>query len=283
MKNILKIIIVILITFIGNFVFAADISLYTNQTNIKTGDEFTIDVLVHTKEKLNAVEGKLIFPKNDLEIKEIRDGNSIINFWVEKPTNNDGIISFSGITPGGFKGNNEKVFSVVFKAKNMNEIMFSLSNISLLLADGEGTNATENIFNISLSIEKGEDNNLLQILTDSEPPEYFNPIITSDPNIFDGKNFIAFATQDKDSGLSHFEIKEGWISFYKKAESPYLLKNQNLNKKIYIKAIDLNGNERDVVINALNPEPWYKQFAIFGLLLIAIIIFLIKRIHAKIF
>lgn len=283
MKNLFKIVIIISIIFSSSFAFAADISLYTNQTGIKTGDEFTIDVLVHTKEKLNAVEGKLIFPKNDLEIKEIRDGNSIINFWVEKPINNDGIISFSGITPGGFKGNNQKIFSVVFKAKNIAEIMLTLNNISLLLADGEGTNSTENIFNISLNIEDGKDNYLLQTSADSEPPENFNPIITSDPNIFEGKNFIAFATQDKDSGLSHFEIKEGWIDFYKKAESPYLLKNQKLNKKIKIKAIDLNGNERIVVFNAQNPDPWYKQFIIFELLLVVMMVFLIRKIYAKIF
>lgn len=281
MKKIIKSIIFIFIVCVFNISHAADISLYSNTTDIKTGDEFIIDVFVHSDLKINAVEGKLIYPKNNLEIKEIRDGNSVVNFWIEKPQDNDGIINFSGITPAGFKGNNKKVFSIVFKARNTGEIMLNLSDIKLLIADGEGTNSLSNIFNINLNIKKGADNSIMEILTDVESPENFNPIISSDSNIFDGKKFIVFATQDKDSGMSHFEIKEGWLDFYKKAESPYRLKDQDLSKKIYIKAIDLNGNERIVIVNAQNPKPWYKHYEFFGLILLGVIIILFKRKYGK--
>lgn len=281
MKKIIKSIILIFIVCVFNISHAADISLYSNTTDIKTGDEFIVDVFVHTDLKINAVEGKLIYPKNNLEIKEIRDGNSVVNFWIEKPQDNDGIISFSGITPAGFNGNNKKLFSIVFKAKNIGETMINLDDVKLLTADGHGTNSLSNIFNLNLNIKKGADNSIIEILTDIESPENFNPIISSDSNIFDGKKFIVFATQDKDSGMSHFEIKEGWLDFYKKAESPYILKDQKLSKEIKIKAIDLNGNERIVIVNAQNPRPWYKHYEIFGLILLGVIIILFKRKYGK--
>lgn len=284
MRKIIQIIIIFVLTLVSSHAFAADISLYADQNYLKTGDEFTLNVLVHSTESINAVEGQLIYAKEILEIKEIRDGNSVINFWIQKPTNTSGVINFSGITPaGGFKGSNQKIFSVVFTAKEIGETSLFLDNVKILLDDGQGTNSVDKIIGTTIAIEEGGDNNKKDFVSDTESPEHFNPIITSNENIFNGKNFLVFATQDKESGISHYEIKEGWFSFYKKAESPYLLKNQKLNKKIYIKAFDLNENERLVIMDALNPDPWYKQFAIFGLLLVAIIIFLIKRIHAKIF
>ena len=43
------------------------------------------------------------------------------------------------------------------------------------------------------------------------------------------------------------------------AESPYLLKNQKLNKNIFIKAVDKNGNERVAVLLPQKPLPWYEK------------------------
>lgn len=76
----------------------------------------------------------------------------------------------------------------------------------------------------------------------STPKMWINKMF-SDPAIFDGKYFLVFATQDKGSGISHYEVCEGGKRKCAIAESPYLLQNQKLNQKIFVKAVDKNGNE----------------------------------------
>jgi hypothetical protein len=229
---------------------------------------------------LNAVEGVLHYPINNFELKEIRDGNSVINFWVEKKETGPGKIAFSGITAVGFKGTNQKILSVVFTVKNEGSAQIYIENAKLLLNDGEGSDALVSIFNTTLDIKKGLDNTQKESLEDFEMPEYFNPEIISEENIAGGMNVLIFSTQDKGSGISHYEIKEGFFDTFKIAESPYVLKNQNLNKKISIKAIDLNGNERLVEINAVYPDEQQVIFVKIILVLLAIstIVFIVKKI-----
>ena len=51
-------------------------------------------------------------------------------------------------------------------------------------------------------------------------------------------------------GIARYEVCEGSKRKCALAESPYLLKNQKLNKNIFIKAVDKNGNERIAMIAA---------------------------------
>ncbi len=62
---------------------AAEISLDSKTKEIGVGSQFEVGFFLNTEgEDINAVEGKIIFPKTLLELKEIKDGNSIINFWI---------------------------------------------------------------------------------------------------------------------------------------------------------------------------------------------------------
>ena len=119
-------------------------------------------------------------------------------------------------------------------------------------------------------------------MVDKELPEDFNPTIERVPNIFDGKYFIVFATQDKKSGINNYMIREGTWGWFSTVESPYLLKNQTLDRKIFIKAVDKAGNERIVVLNARNQAPWYREYYVLGIiLLIAVLLFLLKKLWGK--
>ena len=65
---------------------AAEIYFDNKNQEIRVGDQFEVGVFINTdEESINAIEGKIIFPQDLLEIKKINDGNSIINFWIEKP------------------------------------------------------------------------------------------------------------------------------------------------------------------------------------------------------
>lgn len=274
--------------FVAIPVFAAEISLETKSTEIAAGQQFQINLLLDTEgEEINAVEGKIVFP-NILELKEIRDGNSIINFWIEKPKKQNNAIVFSGITPGGFTGNSSLLFSVVFEAKKEGRGLIEIQNAKTLINDGKGTPAETKISSFQFNIKEVGLPKELQLpeIKDVEPPESFVPEIARDESIFEGKCFLVFVTQDKASGIDHYEIKESrqrilsvfgkWVT----TESPYVLHDQELRSFIFVKAVDKNGNKIIIKIAPRNPLLWYKNYEnwiiIVGVLVAAVISRLVR-------
>lgn len=265
--------------------FAAEVSFVSEKHTFAQNEEFLVSVYLNTEgESINAFEGKLFFPSDFLEKKEIRDGNSLINFWVERPDLKPSVngekreaISFSGITPGGFLGTKGFLFSVVFRAKKSGEGTIGTDNLRFLRNDGTGTPAKVKAlpFSFSISGKTVPEGTVFEAIKDSEPPESFTPLISKDQNLFDGKFFLVFATQDKGSGLDYYEVKEEGSESFSRAESPYLLKNQRLDAKILVKAIDKAGNERVAEVPAQNLASW-KQIAIL-LFLMALAIFVFRK------
>lgn len=265
--------------------FAANL-YFSGEQEFAVGSQFNIDLIINTEgEAINAIEGSITFQNDFLEVKEFSDGDSIINFWLQKPKlTPSNQISFSGITPGGYNGNQGKVFSIMFQSLKEGEADINFSNLKILLNDGSGTAAqvktTAMKIKISASIEASVSAPTQK--TDNEPPETFVPEIASSTDIFDGQWFLVFATQDKISGVDHYEVKEGWRGFIV-AESPYLLKNQNLDQTIYVKAVDKSGNERIIVLPTKGPR-WYRNYLIWFiiiLLMVSLYIFIKKFYGAK--
>lgn len=261
-------------------VFSANLIFDTEKKNFGLGEEFLVNVMLNTEGiSVNAVEGKIIFPSQLLEIKEIRDGNSAVNFWIERPEKSKiGELTFSGITPGGLSGSKVFLYSIVFQSKLDGEGAIKTSQLVVLQNDGKGTktDVSPSSFPFIVSKEPG-DRSTVERIVDNEKPEDFTPAIESNIGMFDGKYFLVFSTQDKGSGIAEYQVREGWFSFYKKADSPYLIKNQSLNKKIYVKAIDKYGNERVAILKTQNTSPWYKQYKIFAIIFIIIVSFILFR------
>lgn len=254
--------------------FASTVFVESEKINFKTGEEFLAEIFLDTEsETINALEGELLFSSDFLEIIELRDGNSSINFWVEKPGSiEQGKISFSGITPLGVTGDKKFVFSVLFKTKKSGNSVVDLEKVQVLKNDGTGEKASVEILPLTFSISHELSDKDQDQLVDNVAPEDFFPQISSDPEIFDGKSFLVFFTQDKGKGLRGFQVKEGFLGRFKEAKSPHLLQDQSLKKRIYVKAIDIDGNDRVVAIN--------KTFD-YSTLLYAIIIVMILKISAK--
>ena len=267
-------------------IFAAEISFDAKIKEIAVGERFEVGVFLNTEEEyINAVEGKVIFPENLLELKEIRDGNSIVNFWIERPKIKSGPegeqvpygasnqIAFSGIIPGGYAGEKGLIFSAIFRVKNEGEGIIEIQEAKTLLNDGKGTEASLSISNLQFLISKQVPSPQIPIseIKDIEPPELFEPMISQDPEIFDGKYFLVFLTQDKGSGIDYYEVCEGKRQCVV-AESPYLLQNQSLDREIIVKAIDKSGNERIVTLPAQKPAIWYKNYLILAIIILVIAI-----------
>ncbi len=264
---------------------AADIYFNTNNNNniFSQNEDFLVQVFLDSTEvKVNALEGTVVFPPELLVLKEIRDGNSAINFWIKKPESlSDGVVSFSGITTGGFSGEKRFLFGMVFQTKKIGSGKLSFNGLKVLQNDGLATKIAvkETLFDFSISLEGGSRPEDLKI-KDNAPPEIFYPSVAEDSTIFDGKYFLVFSTVDKGSGVDHYEVREGFWGKYITAKSPYLLKDQSLSSNIYIKAVDKAGNERRVEIKAQNLVFLLELGFILGIILI-IAIFLSKKIWLK--
>ena len=121
-------------------------------------------------------------------------------------------------------------------------------------------------------------------------------------DIYNGKNYIIFSTNDKQSGVDHYEIleikpteavgQEPKLKWYERllgqkkkapawieSEMPYVLKDQSLKSIVKVRAVDKAGNERTVEYIPLKereaPLETFFQKYLFMLLLITVIIILL--------
>lgn len=249
---------------------AVEMNFYSNSGNFYPAQTVVVNFSVNSRGKnINTIKGKITYPKNILDLQEIRDGGSIINLWVERPQISSGQdVSFAGVSTGGFKDDNGFIFSLIFKVRENKsgydqKGLISFRNAEILLNDGLGTKIdvsdagysffqkTEAFTGISGSNEA--------FIEDRDSPSVFSPYVTRDQNIFDNRWVLIFSAQDKSSGVDHYEVHETkerypleelnkkqltWLT----VESPYLLQDQNLESYVYVKAVDRAGNERLAVV-----------------------------------
>lgn len=263
-----------------NYSYGAIVSATSSVRSFIKGDEFIVDISIDGEDDtINGIEGTLLYPKDLVDIKELRDGNSSITFWINKPkVTNNGSLEFSGITPGGFYGKDKFIFSIVFKAKTSGEGDVNISNLKVFKNDGLGTEIKSTVTKFHFFVQKnGLSNTNLKVdeIKEDGLPESFKAEIGRDDEIFEGKSFLVFDTLDKGSGISKYEVREGFFSSFKEASSPYVLSNQNLDKMITVRAHDKMGNYRDQNIFPINWKPWYtnKFFVAIFIIFIGAVVF----------
>ena len=257
------------------------------------GDTFGVKIKIDTEgECINAIEGNLRFSQDILKVVDFSQGNSIIALWAKLPEINQesGLVSFSGGIPNGYCGRvlgdpktSNLLGKIIFRVpealegkprENLAEVGF-LNTSQVLLNDGKGTKAKLITQGAALNIlaEKPvipKDEWKEEIEKDDILPESFKIETSQDPAIFEGKYFIVFSTTDKQTGIDHYEVKEGERD-WKIAVSPYVLENQKLTDDIWIKAVDKAGNERIETIKAPK-KPVSKDTLYLILILVVIII-----------
>lgn len=257
--------------FKGGNARAAELFFNVETQKLVTGQEFRVDLRLNTDgDSVNAFEGNLIFAENLLAAREIRDGDSVVNFWIDRPiAGKDGRIHFSGIAPGGYQGSSGIIFSVIFQTKTHGDGVIDIDESRILRNDGKGTPARLKISPYRFSVSGEVSSATLAPIPDTELPETFLPVVGRDASVFEGRWFLAFATQDKGSGVDHYEVREGSRP-YVRAESPYVLQNQKRSEEITVKAVDRKGNERIAQIAPLKIYAVYRALAILGILVAVI-------------
>ncbi len=294
-------------------VFATFLYLDPPSGEYYSGDTFIGNVRIDVNEEcINTVKANLSFSKDILEVIDFSKGNSILSLWVEDPEINQdlGLISFAGGIPGGYCGRipgdpgiSDLLGKIIFKIKENGsfekiqsiKIEF-LDDSKVLLNDGKGTPAKLTtkgaVFTIlAKSFDHIQDENEWQkeLEEDKILPEPFIIEVRQNETLFDGKYFLIFSTTDKQTGLDHYEIAEAKVVGeqlqpleWEIGTSPYLLKDQDLQSIIKVKAVDKSGNERIVEIepikSLLSPEKkLFSWWFIISVILVGGIIWWIKR------
>ena len=270
---------------------AAQIYLDPATGKYPPGVTFAVDIRLDNQGQcINAAEVDLAYPTNLLQASGASDGNSIFTLWVKKPTiyPNYGLVSFVGGLPGGYCGRvsgdpslSNKLATIYFSFPTSTTGATSstvlqgvhlsfLSSTRAVLNDGLGTFAVLGTGGATYTPQslKGQyvSVNAMEnaIANDTTPPEPFTVGVYHDPSLFSGQWFGVFSTVDKQTGIDHYEVAEvpmpdvnlpqdqwNWI----RAVSPYLIKNQNMDGVIAVRAIDVAGNVR---VEQYSPPPASK-------------------------
>ena len=285
-----KLAIIAFFIFFPTLARASDFFFDLTSDKIYQGDTFIVRLKLSTADNLiNAVDGSLSFDNNKLEVKEISAGGSIFSLWPKPATalNDKGKINFVGGVMGGFQGADAEILKIIFLAKEEGVAVLNLEkNSFLFLNDGNGTKVAYKSEPLNLLILKRPANLEPKdewqpfLEEDKNPPEPFEIIIDRNPAMFSNKYFASFFTTDKESGIDHYEIKEGEGTLVK-ANSPYELNDQSLLSKVEVKAIDKAGNERVAVLQPLHPEKIYQK-SLFWSIIIVTFIFLYLYLGGKV-
>lgn len=264
--------------------FAARMMIDPPMDTYLMGDTFVIPVRVDGEGVcINTIENTIQYDATKMTAIDVGRGSSILTLWAEQPhiDKDRGVISFSGGVPGGYcgrvlgdPGQTNIVAELVFTANGDipdggASTTISLARSQIFEHDGRGTllpttnsNATISLIRSTSSRQTNEW--LTLVRNDVIAPELFDVVLSQSDSVVGGKWFIVFSTVDKQSGVDHYEVLEtdpdrfgllAWIS--KKsawivADSPYVLRDQKLQSKILVKAVDKNGNER--IVTYIPPE-----------------------------
>jgi len=137
------------------------------------------------------------------------------------------------------------------------------------------------ILNEKLSEEKWAIAGKRRVMIDTEAPVDFKLQIGQDIAVYNNQNFLVFLTLDVMSGIDHYDVTEGG-KIYKNEKSPYLIKDQLLEKYITVVAYDKAGNKTESSIG--NAPKFFKKLnylqlfiVILAIVLLVIILFIVLR------
>ncbi|HTW96624.1 MAG TPA: cohesin domain-containing protein [Candidatus Methylomirabilis sp.] len=143
-----------------SFCFAAHAaSLYFSPSSgsYAVGKNFSVSVYVSSADRaMNAASGVISFSQDKLEVVSLSKSNSIFNLWVRDPaySNDLGSINFEGVVLNpGFTGNNGRILTMTFKAKEAGTATLSFSSGLVLANDGKGTDILSGLGKASFTLK----------------------------------------------------------------------------------------------------------------------------------
>lgn len=284
-------ILIVGLLFLPQTSLAGVLSFQSESNTIAPQQEILVTVLVDTEGvKINGISGSVVYNHEELELVEVWSGDSIVPLWIENPRPTpgvEGLLSFAGVIPGGYNGNNGTVFSLVMRTLSTSgESVLNLGNIILTKHSETGERIPGRGENLTLEISPFSGALAQTTRHDTIPPEPFDPIVARGQDLFEGKHFVVFNTEDYQSGIAYYEILETSEQLspevldspalsWQPATSPAEIKDQSLGSYIYIRAHDNVGNTQLAILPPQNRQiparPWSVIHILFGVLVVGLL------------
>lgn len=263
-------------------ILASTVYIDTNHTSFYLGDTILFNVRIDSEGKnINAVEGEVLLDHavNAASLKDINTSGSTFSLWPSKPlpSERNMHISFAGGSPGGFVSKEEIIFNIVLKLQKVGQIALSPNDIGVYLNNGKGTKDEVRVKNLVIDVlPKKSDSQPVDdwsniISDDTTPPEPFEIYLGQDESVFDGKKFLSFSTDDRQSGIAYYEVIENDLSPVQ-SNGTYVLREQNLPVKVTVIAYDSAGNTKESVYDS---APYKVLYIIVVILIVSIILLII--------
>ena len=268
---------------------AASLRLQDAPSSVHVGDTFIVTLLLDsTDAALNAFEGSLHFSPS-LMLQDIRFTGSLVPLWVEKPEQKEtGTVIFAGVFPGGFQEKG-KLFTLVFKAQSVGSADLSFgSETKAYKDDGKGTPVSLKTPTLSFAVVASSGAPREVILpTDTTPPEPFVPVVVSGQAFGWEGPALVFDTEDKDSGILHFEIARSYNPqaqekdlSWQVVQSPYALSAQDFGRYLFVRATDRAQHTYTAVVSPqkisialLVRQQWFVILLLLGIACSVILFF----------
>lgn len=275
-------------------VSAAELFFGAKAPEVALEESFAVGVFLDAQGlAINAIEGAVTYDGGALRLEAVRDGESVVPFWIERPQaapcEDACSVRFSGVIPGGLTQPRNPLFSLVFTARRAGDTQLTASGFVALLNDGKGTPAAARVAPIRFGVRSDRTALPLSEAADEQPPEPFIVTIVQDPRLYENRVVAVFSAVDKQTGISHYEVAErlgppGPIDelAWQRADSPYLLTDQALGSSLYVKAVDRAGNARVGVVAAgdetsVPTARLFRPALLYGILVFIIAATLLRR------
>jgi hypothetical protein len=234
---------------------------------VRPGESAVAHVYLDTEgDNANTFAGRVVFPSRLFSLEGVRDGNSIVNVWIERPAmRGGGHITFSGMTPGGYSGGKGLLLSIALRAESEGEGAIIPLDVQAFRNDGEGTEIVSSASESRIAVSAGAPSSGEILPEDATPPEPFVPELVRDAEAYEGRTILVFATQDKGLGMRGYEVCEGFLAPCVSAESPFVLQNQKTDGVVVVRAIDNAGNERVYRLYTSAAKMWYLLALLLGI------------------
>ena len=269
------------------FAHAATLSFVTTPAESVVNQQMRVSVHLNTgTDSINAVEGLIMLPAS-VQLSQLNTGGSGFSLWPTEPQFSFSThrIVFAGGVPGGVVPKQDiLLFTFSLTASSTGAYTVSSQDVAVYRNDGLGTRLV--VPNHSQDIKVGRTNGTVSsaaspdAIPDTTPPHFVSVAMGSDPSLFGGKFYISFFATDNQSGIDHYDIKEGWSTKYLLADRYFVLHDQTLQSIIYVRATDAAGNSVVTVIPATH-EPSRLWVVGGGILFVVLLVWVVAQHRQK--
>lgn len=141
----------------SNYADAASFYVTPNSGTYSVGTTFDVSIYLDTEgQSVNAIQTKLLFPPDKLQLVSPQIGNSIIEVYTTPPRydNAKGEVEVIGGIPNGVNLKNGLVAKLTFRVRSLGNANLRFGgDLQALLNDGRGTNALNNTNGATFKLE----------------------------------------------------------------------------------------------------------------------------------